>query len=66
MLVSRHQNTGKIHDKDIAFENVKQLIYFVTTVTYQNVIQDEVNLRLKSCNTWYCSIQNLLSSRLLS
>jgi hypothetical protein len=31
-----------------------------------HVIQELVNRRLNSCNAWYHSTQNLLSSRLLS
>jgi hypothetical protein len=37
-----------------------------TTLTHQNSIQEEVNSRLKSGNACYYSVQNLLSSRLLS
>jgi hypothetical protein len=37
-----------------------------TTVTNQNLIQEEMKRRLNSGNACYNSIQNLLSSRLLS
>jgi hypothetical protein len=37
-----------------------------TTVRNQNLIQEEIKRRLKSGNAWYHSVQNLLSSRLLS
>jgi hypothetical protein len=37
-----------------------------TTVTNQNLIQEEIKRRLNSGNACYHSVQNLLSSRLLS
>jgi len=37
-----------------------------TTLTNQNFIQEEIKRRLKSGNTFYHSVQNLLSSSLLS
>jgi hypothetical protein len=40
--------------------------YFGTTVTNQNLIQEEIKRRLNSGNASYHSVQNLLSSRLLS
>jgi hypothetical protein len=36
------------------------------TVTNQNLIQEGIKMRLNSGKTWYHSVQNLLSSRLLS
>jgi hypothetical protein len=38
----------------------------VTTVTNQNLIQEEIKTRLNSGNAYYLSVQSLLSSRLLS
>jgi hypothetical protein len=69
MLLSRHQNVGQNRDIKIAnrsFENVSQFKYLGTTVTNQNFIQEEVKWRLNSGNACYHSVQNLLSSRLLS
>jgi hypothetical protein len=69
MLLSRHQNVGQNRDIKIAnrsFENVSQFKYLGTTVTNQNLIQEEVKRRLNSGNACYHSVQNLLSSRLLS
>jgi hypothetical protein len=40
--------------------------YFGTTLTNQSLIQEEIKRRLNSGNVCYHSVQNLLSSRLLS
>jgi hypothetical protein len=69
MLLSRHQNAGQNHDIKIGnrcFENVEQFRYLGTTRTFQNAIQEELKRRLNSGNACYHSVQNLLSSRLLS
>jgi hypothetical protein len=60
---------GQNRDIKIAnrsFENESELKYLGTTVTNQNLIQEEIKRRLHSGNACYHSIQNLLSSRLLS
>jgi hypothetical protein len=69
MLLSRHRNTGQNWNIKIAkksFENVSKLKYLWTAVTNQNLIQEEIKRRLNSSNTWYHSVQNLLSSHQLS
>jgi hypothetical protein len=69
MLLSRHQNAGQSRAIKIAnrsFGNVSQFRYFGTTVTNQNLIQDEMKRSLNSGNACYHSVQILLSSRLLS
>jgi hypothetical protein len=69
MLLSLHQNTGQNHAIKIAdgcFENVAQFKYLGTTVTNQNLIQEEIKRRLNSGNSCYHSVQNLLSSCLPS
>jgi hypothetical protein len=40
--------------------------YLGTTITNQNLIQEEIKRRLQSGNASYHSVQNLLSSHLLS
>jgi hypothetical protein len=69
VLVSRDQNAGQNREIKIGnrhFENVSQFKRLRTTVTNQNLIQDKIKRRLNSGNACYHSIQNLLSSRLLS
>jgi hypothetical protein len=61
-------NAGQSYDIRIAnrcFENVAKLRYLGTTITNQNLIQEKIK-RLYSANACYHSVQNLLSSPLLS
>jgi hypothetical protein len=69
VLLTRHQNIDQYRDIKItnrSFENVSQFKYLGTTVTNQNLIEEEIKRRLNSGNACYHSVQNLLSSRLLS
>jgi hypothetical protein len=69
MLLSCHQNEGQnwaIKIANRSFENVSQFKYLGTTVTNQNLIQEEIKRRLNSGNACYHLVQKLLSSRLLS
>ena len=47
-------------------ERVEELTYLGTTLTNKNSIQEEIKSRLKLGNACYYSVQNLLSSSLLS
>jgi hypothetical protein len=69
MVMSRDQNAGRIQsvrtDNSI-FERVEEFKYLGTTLTNQNSIAEEIKSRLRSGNACYHSVQNFLSSRLLS
>jgi hypothetical protein len=69
MLVSRDQNVGQNWEIKIgnrSFDNVSDFKYLGTTIRNQNFTQEEVKRRLNSGNACYHSVQNLLSSCLLS
>jgi hypothetical protein len=69
MLLSRHQNAGQKHDIKIAdrcFQNVAQFRYLGTTIINQNLILEGIKKEMNSGNACYHSVQNRLSSRLLS
>jgi hypothetical protein len=68
-LLSCHQNAGQNHDIKVGngcSENVAQFTYLGTTITDQNLIQDEIKRRVNSGNACYHSVQNLLFSCVLS
>jgi hypothetical protein len=66
MLLSHHQNAGDIKIADRCFENVAQFKYLGTTITHQNLIQEESKSRMNSANACYHLVQNLLFSCLMS
>ena len=69
MVMSQDQNAGRIHSvrmDNSNFEWVEEFKYLGTTLTNQNSIVEEIKSRLRSGNPCYHSVQNLLSSRLLS
>ena len=69
MVMSREQNAGRIQSVRIdnsTFERVEEFKYLGTTLTNQNSIVEEIKSRLRSGNSCYHSVQNLLSARLLS
>jgi UDP-N-acetylglucosamine 2-epimerase len=69
IFLSRHKNPGQNRDiKKIngSFENLAQFKCLGMTVTNENFIQEEINRRLNSGNVCYHSVQNFLSSHLLS
>jgi hypothetical protein len=69
MVMSRDQNAGRIHSvriENCTFENVEVFKYFGTNLTGQNSIAEEIKSRLSSGNACYHSVQEHLSSRMLS
>jgi len=69
LVMYRDQNAGQTPSMKIynsSFERVEEFKYLGTTSTNQNSIQEEIKSRLKSRNACYHSVQNLLSSSLLS
>jgi len=67
--MSQDQNAGRNHSVRIdngTFKRVEEFKYLGTTLTNQNSIPEEIKSRLKSGNGCYHSVQNLLSSSLLS
>ena len=78
MVMSGDQNAGRIHSVGMdnsTFERmeefkylgtVEEFKYLGTTLTDQNSIAEEIKSRLRSGNACCHSVQNLLSSRLLS
>ena len=69
MTVSRDQNAGRTHSMKMdnsPIERVEEFKYLGTTLTNQNSIQEVIMCTLKLGNACYYSVQNLLSSSLLS
>jgi hypothetical protein len=69
MIMSRRQNSRQKQNIRIVnelFENAATFKYLETTLTNQNDIHDEIKSRLNSGNACYYSVQNLLSSRLIT
>jgi hypothetical protein len=69
MIMSRYPNSGQNQNIRIAnesFEKVAKFKYLGMTLTNQNYIHDEIKSRLNFGNACYYSVQNLLSSRLIS
>jgi uncharacterized membrane protein len=65
----RHQNSGQNQNIRIANESFVKVVkfkYLGKTLTNQNDIHDEIKSRLNSGNACYYSVQNILSSRLIS
>jgi hypothetical protein len=67
--MSRNQNAGQNHNIKLdnkSFERVEEFKYLGKTLTDLNSIQEEIKSRLNSGNACYHSVQDLLSSSLLS
>jgi len=69
LVMSQDQNAGQSHNiktDNSVFERVEEFKYLGTTLTNQNFIQEEIKSILKSRNSCCHSVQNPLSSSLLS
>ena len=74
MAMFRDQNAGRSHKNsmimmnnvNMSFERVEDFKYLGKALTNQNFIQEEIKSRLNSGNACYLSVQNLVSSSLLS
>ena len=69
MVIYRERKAGKNHNIKIdnsSSERVEQFTYLGTTLKNQISIQEEIKSRLQSGNACYHSLQNALSSSLLS
>ena len=55
-----------MEDDNSTFERVEEFKYLGTNLTNKNSIPEEIKSILRSGNACYHSVQNLLSSRLLS
>jgi hypothetical protein len=69
MVMSRDQNAGRIQSvrmDNSTFERAEEFKYLGTTLTNQNSIAEDIKSRLRPGNACYHSVQNPLSSRLLS
>jgi hypothetical protein len=69
MVLPRNQNAGHNHNIKIGskpFERVEEFRYLGTPLMNRNSIHEEIKSRLKSGNACYHSMQNRLSSGLLS
>ena len=69
MVMSREQTAELSHTMKVdnsSIERVEEFKYLGTTLTNQNSIRKEIKSRLKLGNACYHSVQNLLSSSLLS
>jgi len=69
MVMSQDQNAGQNHSvktDNSSLQRVEQLKNLGTTLTNQNSIQEEIKCSMESGNACCHSLQNFLSSSLLS
>jgi hypothetical protein len=67
--MSRDQDVGRNHSiktDTSSFKRLEEFKYLGTTLTYKNYVQEKIKCRLKPGNACYHSVQNILSSCLLS
>jgi hypothetical protein len=65
-VTSRDQNAGRSHNIKIENSSFEKFKYLRTNLKNQNSIQEGIKSRLKTGNVCCHSVQNLLSSSLLS
>jgi len=68
-VMSGDQNSGRNHSiktDNSSFERMKEFKILRKPLTNHNYIQEEIKNGLESGNAFYLSVQNLLSSSLLS
>ena len=69
MVMSQDQDAEWSHSRktdNSSFSRVKEFIHLGMILKIQTSIQEEIKSRLKSGNACYHSVQNTVSSRLLS
>jgi hypothetical protein len=69
MVMSRDQHAGRsqsIKTDDSSLKRVEEFKYSGRNITNKNYIHEEIKSRLKTGNACYNSLQNLLSSGMLS
>ena len=69
MITSRHQNViqnQNIVIQNLSSENVEKFRYLGVTLTNTNDIREEIKRRINMENACYYSLQEILSSSLLS
>ena len=69
MVMSRDRYAGRgqsVKIDNCSIERVEEFKYLGRTLTDQNSIQEKIKSRLNLGNACYYSVQNFLSSRLLS
>ena len=69
MITSRHQNVTQIQNTvigNLSFQNVEKFRYLGVQVTNINDIREEIKRRINMENACYYSLEEILSSRLLS
>ena len=64
--MNANKNIYQNHVIVSSIERVEEFKYLGTTLTNQNSIREEIKCRMKLWNACYYSVQNLLSSSLLS